>query len=281
VYLAKENLMIPLMLGVMWCALRLMKEPSTRVAIGCGILFGLLALTGNAALCLLAVAMFSLAVSPETLHQRVRWAVALLLCALMLASPWMIRNMKVLGAPVLNTNAGFNLYLGNNPAATGWFVSISETPRGPTWEELRKVGEIQASETLKHEAIAWAREHPAEFLTLAFRKLAYFWKPPFHQGKGPASAAETVIRTLWAIEFLVLVAAAIGSLLIAKLRNRQLVVLWLALGSYAAVHMIFYVIFRYREPIMPLVGIMAALAIESLVLRTAFFQGARLSRVRC
>ena len=50
VYLAKENLMVPLMLGVMWCALRLIKNPSVKIAAVCGLLFGLLAMIGNAAL---------------------------------------------------------------------------------------------------------------------------------------------------------------------------------------------------------------------------------------
>ncbi|MDN2705946.1 glycosyltransferase family 39 protein [Janthinobacterium sp. SUN100] len=265
IYLAKENLMIPLMLGVMWCALRLARQPSKSVATGCGVLFGLLALTGNAALSLLAVLAWALLLSPASTARRASLAMLALSAALVISSPWLLRNMQVIGAPVLNTNGGFNLYLGNNPAATGMFISISETPRGPTWDALRKTGEVQASETLKQEAISWAKAHPAAFLALAAKKAAYFWAPPLHAGKGNQSSAEKLVRLLWAIQFLLLIAGAIGTVLMPRLRNRQVALLWLALACYTGVHMLFYVIFRYREPMMPVLAVMTGLVLESLV----------------
>ncbi|CAE6515045.1 hypothetical protein NMYAN_50187 [Nitrosomonas nitrosa] len=56
-------------------------------------------------------------------------------------------------------------------------------------------------------------------LNLALKKAAYFWLPPFHEGKGQPSKAETVARVIWAIQFIVLIGAAIGCLFIARLRN--------------------------------------------------------------
>jgi 4-amino-4-deoxy-L-arabinose transferase-like glycosyltransferase len=265
VYLLKENLMTPLMLGMVWCALRLARQPSARVACLCGVLLGLLAVSGNTALSLVAVAACALALAPATSPRRIGLGLAAALIAATVAAPWLIRNLHVLGAPVLNTNGGFNLYLGNNPAATGLFVSIADTPRGPTWEALRKTGELQASETLRQEAVAWARAHPAEFVGLTLRKAAYFWTPPLHAGKGESSAIERLVRLLWAVQFIALAAAALGSALIGRLRNRQTALLWLALACYTAVHMLFYVIFRYREPIMPVLVVLAALLIDALV----------------
>jgi 4-amino-4-deoxy-L-arabinose transferase-like glycosyltransferase len=267
VYIFKENMMTPIMLAVVWCALRLAKEPSTTVAVACGTLFGLLALTGNAALSLVGIVGLALFLTPALLAQRAIIALIMLGFALVISGPWMLRNYQVLGAPVMNTNGGFNLYLGNNPAATGMFVSISETPRGPTWEALRKTGEIEASETLKQEAISWVKAHPDEFAVLALKKFVYFWMPPFHEGKGEQSSLEKFVRTLWLVQFVLIGAAAAGVLFIRKLRNSQIGILLLAVACYTAVHMLFYVIFRYREPIMPIIGIMAALVFESLVSR--------------
>ncbi len=265
VYLAKENLMVPLMLGVMWCALRLIKNPSVKIAAVCGLLFGLLAMIGNAALSLGAVIVLSLIIAPASAKQRLTALGGVIAVALLVASPWMLRNLYVIGAPVMNTNGGFNLYLGNNPAATGFFLSIADTPRGSTWHELRRTaGELGATETLKKEAVAWIKENPTEFISLALKKGAYFWMPPFHEGKGGnTSSAESVVRLAWALQFVLLIVAAIAGLLLPRLRNRQSLILWLAIAAYTAVHMLFYVIFRYREPIMPVLGILAALAIES------------------
>lgn len=266
VYLAKENLMTPLMLGVIWCALRLVTRPSVKIAAVSGMLFGLLGMIGNAALSLVGVVIVALLIAPSSMKQRLITLGAVVAVAVLVASPWMLRNLYVIGAPVMNTNGGFNLYLGNNPAATGFFVSISDTPRGSTWHELRRTaGELGATETLKNEAVAWIKENPTEFVWLALKKGAYFWMPPFHKGKGEnTSSAESVVRLGWALQFVLLIVAAITGLLLSRLRNRQNLILWLAIASYTAVHMLFYVIFRYREPVMPVLGVLAALAIESI-----------------
>jgi len=267
VYLFKENLMAPLMLGVIWCAIRLAKEPTYITAVGCGVLFGLIALTGNAALSLAAPVALALVVTSAKPRRKLVLFMSIVITALFVAAPWMVRNMHVLGSPLLNTNGGFNLYIGNNPAATGVFVSISDTPRGDTWRDLRAKGEVLASETLKGEAIAWIKENPTAFTVLALKKAVLFWTPPFHQGEGQASRAESIVRVLWLIQFIVLLAGALASAFIKGLWRCPIAVLWLAIAGYTAAHMLFYVIFRYREPIMPQVCILAAMTFEFLLNR--------------
>jgi hypothetical protein len=262
VYLAKENFMIPLMLGVLWCALRMMGTFQLRIAVLCGGLFGLLALTGNAALSLAGAVGVALVVSKSALRIRILSVLVMFVVAILVTSPWLVRNATLLGAPVLNTNGGFNLYLGNNPAADGMFVSIGKTPRGPTWHALREeAGEVEASETLKHEALAWIKSHPSEFFALSVKKLGLFWMPPIHNGRDAPVGAEKLIRLVWLIEFVLLVCAAIATVPYVRTRP-SLAVLWTAVAFYSAVHMLFYVIFRYREPIMPVVCVLAAVMLE-------------------
>lgn len=266
-YLAKENLMTPLMLGVTWCALRLTKGISVKIAAGCGTLLGLLALTGNAGLALVTVVMAALLLAPARKGLKFAALLITFITSGVIATPWMIRNIYAIGAPVLNTNGGFNLYLGNNPAATGYFVSIADTPRGPTWNTLRGEGEARASETLQREAVDWILEHPRRFVELALRKAVLFWTPPLHEGKGQGSTMETVARRIWLLQFGVLTIAAIGGAFLSGLRTRHIGLAWLAIAAYTCVHMIFYVIFRYREPIMPLLAVLAAANLEALWLR--------------
>jgi len=261
-YLAKENLMAPFMLGVMWGALRVLHTGSFRGVLVCGGLFGLLALTGNAALTLVLPALVALVIAPLSTGRKLIAATLAFITALIVTVPWMIRNYQVLGTPVLNTNGGFNLYLGNNPAATGYFISISETPRGPSWEALRKEGEVQAAETLRTEAVTWIKEHPLVFAALAIKKALVFWTPPWHEGEGTGSTMETLIRKLWLVQFILLTVAAVGSVFIPGLRIRDLGIVWLGILSYTAGHMLFYVIFRYREPLMPFLCVLAALTLE-------------------
>ena len=264
VYLAKENLMIPIMLAAFLFVLRLLKKPSLLSAVYCGILFGLLALVGNAAVSLGGALALALVLAPSPLKRKFIYFATAVMCAALVASPWMIRNYQVLGSPVLNTNGGFNLYLGNNPSATGMFLSIADTPLGDTWHELRQQGEVQASQVLKEEAIDWITENPLAFVDLAFKKATYFWMPPLHQGKSEQSSIEKIIRVLWAIQFLLLVIGALATLMIQQLRSREVALFWVAVASYTAVHILFYVIFRYRVPIMPFLCIMAALSLSAL-----------------
>ena len=268
VYLAKENLMIPLVLGVAYYALRLLKAPSRASAVGCGTCLGLLALTGNAALSLVAMVAFALFFAGGSKGGRAKLAMLVLVPAIVVPAPWVIRNAMVLGAPVLNTNGGFNLYLGNNPSATGMFVSIGDTPRGADWQELRQQGEIYASSVLRKEAIEWIVDNPMQFASLSGRKLVYFWTPPLHQGSGEKSMIELVVRMFWAFQFVLIAVAALATLFCQRRRSeRGIWMLWLGVVSYSAVHMLFYVIFRYREPIMPILCILAAMAIDNMLFK--------------
>ncbi|MQA20026.1 glycosyltransferase family 39 protein [Rugamonas rivuli] len=264
-YLAKENLMTPLMLGVVLLSLRCTYHPSARIAASIGAVLGLLAIAGNAGLALAPVLVIALAMSPLSFSRKLARLGLAGLVAMLVVAPWLIRNYQVVGAPVLNTNGGFNLYLGNNPAANGMFISIADTPRGPTWQLLRKQGELVANNTLKSEALAWIRQNPARFLKLSFKKAALFWMPPIHEGEGPQSKGEALTRLAWLAQYVLICGLAVAGMAYRRLRTPNTGLIWLAILCYTAVHMIFYVIYRYREPIMPLLIILAALVIDFLI----------------
>jgi hypothetical protein len=265
-YLAKENLMTALMAGVVWSALQLLKAASFRAAVISGSLLGLLALTGNSGLALVSTVLGAILFTSVNVTRKFILFSVIAIFALCVTAPWIMRNAHVLGAPVLNTNGGLNLYLGNNSAATGYFISIAETARGKTWEYLRSRGEVHASQVLQQEAIEWISKHKRQFVELALYKAALFWKPPARQENTSSSPIERVLRFLWLLQFVFLVTGTIGTVLLPLGRSRHVALLFLAIASYTAVHMLFLVSSRYREPIMPVLAVLTALTIEGVVI---------------
>jgi len=276
-YLAKENLVIPILLAILYLSFRLPMTRNRGVwAAVIGALYALQAMVGSAALFALPITLFQIATLDASFAQRIKAGMVLLLSMGLFLSPWLYRNHHVLGAPVLNTNGGFNLYLGNNPAATGYFVSIGETPLGAKWNELRKErGELEASRLAQREAIAHIREHPWESLKLAAYKGIAFWTPPLHDGAERASLLESMVRKVWLAEFLLLAVAALATLARPSLISREIMTLWLYVLGYTAVHMVFYVIFRYRLTIMPVVCLLAAHALWLMVMAYGARKGGR------
>lgn len=267
-YLAKENLVIPLLLGILYLSLRLPEAPRPALnAGGMGLLYAAQALTGSAALFALPITLMQIACLRRPLSDRFKLAIVLSLAMGVALAPWLYRNQERMGAPVLNTSGGFNLYLGNNPAATGYFVSIARTPLAEEWNRLRtERGELAANRRAAAEAFAYMSGHPWETVKLALYKGMVFWKPPFGEsGREKISAMEDVVRNIWLAEFLLLGALALATFLRPALLTREAVILWLYVAGYTAVHMVFYVIFRYRLAIMPVVVVLAAHALWALV----------------
>ena len=265
-YILKENLLAPLVLATAWCALRLSRERSLGLVCTCGALVGLIALVGNAALTFGGAVVLAIHFGPGTPRAKVASFVLIAGVAVLVSLPWLVRNAKAIGAPVLNTNGGFNLYIGNNPAATGEFISIAETPAGADWEIFRlQVGELEASNALRSQALRWIREHPAEFAILTAKRAMLFWRPPVHRGKGDMSRAETLLRFVWVMQYVFIVALAAAAVTSSRTGPRRTIsILACGIFLYFGVHTVFYVVVRYREPIMPILCVLAALTMERI-----------------
>lgn len=109
---------------------------------------------------------------------------------LLTLAPAALRNHRVSGDRVLITsNAGINLYIGNNPAAEGLFNEPPEiAPFGSVYEvpaltarlETRLGRPLKASDVSRHYsrlAADWIAGHPRAAARLAGRKFLLFWGP--------------------------------------------------------------------------------------------------------
>ena len=262
-YIAKENLMVVLL---MLQVLLLLYFPSANrkifIAVLLGINFGLQLLVGPAIL--LTGAMIFLVVSNLLLNKNqngltIKPFLVVILVSIVVVAPWLGYTYNKLGKPVLNTNGGFNLYLGNNPSADVFFSGIQNTPMGPHWHDLKKrKGEVEASAILKSKAISYALDNPLTTMKRSVKKVIYFWLPPIHEGEGGnKSTLESLVRMAWLVYYILLLTGCFLILLkIKKLMGGHLVIIG-TVASYAVIYAAAYIIFRYRLPIMPLVCILS------------------------
>jgi hypothetical protein len=259
--LEREHLSTPLLMLFVWSAVRL---ADTRRPLGfaalAGAAFGWGLLAGISSL-LAGIAL------PVALWQRRRAGggalASLLVFAAVAALPvgaYVARNAAMLGRPVFSTNGGINLYVGNNPTATGGYVAPSDTPAGRGWRETRaKLGELGHDDLLKRLALEHIRAHPAETLLLDARKLLMFWAPDTPDaGDEDHGAAIAAIRWAGALQHVLIVALALVALAGWRRWPRGLWVVAAAILGFWALHGLVYVMARYRTPAMPLMMVLAA-----------------------
>ncbi len=184
--------------------------------------------------------------------------------ALLCLVPWFTYTNSLFDKPVLTTNSGFNLYLGNNPAATGRFVSIANTPVGPHWQALLTAyGEDKASDALGTKAREWIAENPVEAARLAITKLGLFWAPNIPDRQElTASPAIGAIRLVDVAQHLIIMALGLWGLWQMRRREDARTVA-IVIAAFWAVHALTYIITRYRDPIMPLMIAFAAIPVAN------------------
>lgn len=263
-YVAKENLMIMLLLLQ---TLLLLHYPYSQHKIALslllGIIFGMGLLVGAAiiltgALIVIVVIGFNIK-RPALLS--LCWRQILVCCfgCAIILTPWLSYTNSKLGQPVLNTNGGFNLYLGNNANSTPYYIGIEDTPIASEWQSLRREkGEIGSMSYLKEQAIKYMWENPTETLWLSARKIIYFWAPPLNEGKyGNQTKVESIMRVIWLFYYIFIITAALIPLVFYKMLNKAHLILYSTALLYCVIHAAAYVMFRYQLTIMPIMCILA------------------------
>ncbi len=249
--IAKENLMVPLMLALAWLALAWPGSRRRGALAGlAGLAAGVLALAGTTGCAVAGALAAVIAVRGGPWRQRLAAGGAFLLVAAAVLAPWYYRNYLIFGEPLLKTNPGFNFYMGNNPAATGRFVSISDTPMADEWHRIRREhGERRervAERAVARRAWRHVRAYPGRTVALFAKKSVMFWEPPYLTSAEPESLVKRLLRYVWFAQYVGLTALAV-----AGLRNLgRTWPLYLAVALFAAMHIPFVVMLRYRLPIM-------------------------------
>jgi len=108
----------------------------------------------------------------EKAHRQVLRLGALLsiVGVMLVVSPWIIRNTRIMGFMGISTNQGVNFYTGNNENANGGWQPIEETLPG-------NLSEIERDREWSRRGLLWIKENPARWLSLLPHKMLWLWLP--------------------------------------------------------------------------------------------------------
>jgi 4-amino-4-deoxy-L-arabinose transferase-like glycosyltransferase len=205
-----------------------------------------------------------------------RWKVlaGFTLAAVLVLSPWAIRNQLRLGRPIVTTtHGGYTLLLGNNPefyehlrtgrVPSGWGSAWKAGAFSETWRNRALADELGANRRAYVEAWENVRHEPAMFLYSCLARIARLWGPLPHQidaDEGPLRRGARYGVGLWYLVELPL--AAFGAWAAAGRGGRRQW-LWglLLAGCLTAVHTLYWSDLRMRAPLMPVVALAAAMGL--------------------
>jgi 4-amino-4-deoxy-L-arabinose transferase-like glycosyltransferase len=179
--------------------------PAFGLALLGGIVFGLAALVREMGVLMggmLAVVVGVWAWREGSRARAVAIAATVLLGIAVAVMPWTARNYSVLGQIVpISTNGPINLYIGNNPEATGAYVWHLPPEGQAVWNrpDQGRSNELFTSGQAGREALAYILANPGRTLALVPYKLWALWGPPvaLHSGFGVGALARSGAAVLW------------------------------------------------------------------------------------
>ncbi|UCG17157.1 MAG: tetratricopeptide repeat protein [Phycisphaerales bacterium] len=243
--------------------------------LGAGVLLGLLALTRENALLLLVPVLVWVWVRKGEggVGVRLLWSVAFAGGMAIALLPVGLRNHRVGGEFAITTvQAGPNFYIGNNKSATGRYVPMRRGHESPPFE--RAEAEAIASEALGRvlapgeasdywwsQSFDFIRNHPGRWLTLLGTKWLLVWnvyEVPDTESYYLYCAWSPVLGVLGTMfHFGVLCPLAAIGVVLTWPRRRELWLLYVLILTVAVGVAVFYVVARYRYPLVPLLALFA------------------------
>lgn len=261
-----------LLCGIALAGLNLIESGDRRSAVAFGVLTGLGILSrGTPAVALLVVGI-GLAIRFGARTSSLL-ALAISACALSV-SPWLARNLVVVGSPLITSTTGENLWRGNHAGASGGVVDLDGgritmlIPSNPALPvSIRSVlaagTELDRHQAFMTEAWRFITADPWAATRLFARKLrTFWWRVDSNPGDYPAMAARGYEWT-FRVE---LVLALLGAWLTLRSPHSRAAA-GICLGLIVAISLLqcaFYVQGRHRFLVEPLLLIFTAIGLERL-----------------
>jgi 4-amino-4-deoxy-L-arabinose transferase-like glycosyltransferase len=229
-----------------------------------GVLIGATALVRGEIFVLLLVAPLWWTLMGVAWIRSLRLTLVMASAALVCVAPWLARNVVVFDSPVLATNLGYDLRVGNAPYATGRYVlpqDLWAADPPTTFTEHETV----FNDLGRRRAVSYALSHPGRELELAVRKIEWLWRPDSDvlthvssNGLTPLpSGAVAPLRLLIDVAYVLLVGLAAAALVRIKTSGTRLVLPWLIVLVWSALHVAFFGEPRYHLPLLAVMSPMA------------------------
>jgi tetratricopeptide (TPR) repeat protein len=210
---------------------------------------------------------------------RTVWAAIFTASIVMILLPVGIRNYRVGGEFMISTSQlGPNLYIGNHPGAEGAYEPLVAGRGSAAYERDdatrlaedamgRKLSPGQVSDYWVRRTLGYIRNQPWDWLGLMGRKALLVFSA--------TEAADTesievysdysrILRLLWWCNFGVILPLGVLGAWLTRKDWRRLALLSAMLFGLALAVAIFYVLARYRYPIVPIVILFAAAALSAM-----------------
>ena len=218
---------------------------------GAGVLWGTATITRAGSLMYApALILWSLLIMPGC-KKRLGAVFALTIPFLCILGPWSIRNTYVHGKFVpVSTQGGIQLYISNNPHATGVMVLDQAYVDRTRAQRFVNFSEADRDKLFQKEAIEFIRANPFRFFELCLIRVVELWK--LYSPRVPLSHSLVVIGSFGVVlPFFLLQVIRRGW------RRGPEMLLTLIILSHTGLHMVYGSIVRYRIPVEPLVIAMA------------------------
>lgn len=237
-----------------------------------GITVAALSLTRENALLLAALLVVWAAVKRPGLFfadvpLRKRDPVFLLIGMAIVFLPVVARNAAVGGGFYLTTSQfGSNFFIGNNPASDGTYMALRAGRGAPEFERQDAIDLAQqatgrtltpgdVSDYWFDRSLTYIRDRPGSWLRLMTRKAALLVNTSEMldtEGQESHSEYSTLLAVTSPIgRFGVLMPLALFGMFVAWPRRRELWILYAMLATYALSVVVFFVMARYRHPLLP------------------------------
>ncbi|MEN8161573.1 MAG: tetratricopeptide repeat protein [Myxococcota bacterium] len=261
----------------LWLAARLSRAPGWGLALALGTSIGGLALARENALILAGVlGLWLLALPGAETRRRLALATVFTAGIGAVLAPIALRNWWIGGELHLTTSQfGANLYIGNHSGAPGGYEPL--VPGHGVEHERQDIQELaeqalgrsltagEVSDYWTGRVIEYVRSEPGDFARLMGRKLALLVSTielVDTEDQYATADYSWVLRTagIWG-HFGVLLPLATLGVFVTWPRRRTLWWLHAAIAAYASTLLIFYVVTRYRYPLVPFLALFAGAGI--------------------